>query len=208
MPRRTDAYRGLSQPSRLRVMHELLGAPGQSLAELSEKTGLHENTLRDHLRVLEAEGFVIRRSEHTGGRGRPRDVFHPSRAEEPSAQFARRVEDAKLHGDLLRRVVLRAEAPDQEVAHQLDALYEHLDDVGLEPEIDEQSLMVDLAPCAFHDLVDDRMMMLCHVHEALVRNVLAQAGGPVEVDRLLPLVTPHRCRLVLQRAPQPPAAQN
>jgi len=198
MTRRAGAYRGLSQPSRLRVMHELLLTPGQSLADLAAVTGLHENTLRDHLRVLEAEGFVVRRTEHTGTRGRPRDVFDPAGPESPSPVAAQRVEDAKRHGDLMRGVLLQAPAGDETVAHQLDALYEHLDDVGLEPAMDEERLTIDLAPCAFHDLVDDRMAMLCHVHAELIRGVLHQAEGPVELDSLLPLVTPHRCHVALR----------
>ncbi|WP_442576741.1 helix-turn-helix domain-containing protein [Microbacterium sp. F51-2R] len=200
MTRRVDAYRGLSQPSRLRVMHELLVKPGQSLADLAAATGLHENTLRDHLRVLEAEGFVVRRPEHRGTRGRPRDVFDPAGPQTPNPVAERRIEDAKRHGDLLRGVVLQTTAADETVAHQLDVLYEHLDDVGLEPRIDEEALTVDLAPCAFHDLVDDRMAMLCHVHAELIRGVLQQAGGPLELDRVLPLVTPHRCHVALKVA--------
>ena len=206
MPRRTDAYRGLAQSSRLRVMYELLERPGQALAELSQATGLHENTLRDHLRVLEAEGYVVRVTEHRGTRGRPRDLFEPAGPDNPVA--AKRIEDAKRNGDFMRSVMLHedAEATDSEAVHQLDALYEHLDEVGLEPQIDQESLTVQLAPCAFHDLVADRMAMVCHVHAELVRGVLLQAHGPLEVDRLLPLVTPHECRLILQRTDAPPEA--
>ena len=204
MPRRTDAYRGLAQPSRLRVMYELLERPGQALAELAEATGIHKNTLRDHLRVLEAEGFVVRITEHRGTRGRPRELFEPSGPDNPVA--AKRIEHAKRHGDFMRSVMLHesTEGTDADVAHQFDALYEHLDDVGLQPQIEEESLTVQLAPCAFHALVEDRMPILCHVHAELVRGVLLQAGGPLEVDRLLPLVTPHECRLLLQRTDAAP----
>ncbi|MFH8249176.1 helix-turn-helix domain-containing protein [Microbacterium sp. B2969] len=210
MPRRVDDYRGLAQPSRLHVMHELLESPGQSLAQLAAATGLHENTLRDHLRVLEAEGFVVRVAEHRGTRGRPRDIFEPARAGQENPVADKRIEDAKRHGDLMRTVILHegdaASADDDAVTHQLDALYEHLDDVGLEPQIDEKTLTVELAPCAFHDLVSDRMTVLCHVHAELVRDVLHRAGGPLEVDRLLPLVTPHTCRLMLTRMDAAPGA--
>ncbi len=48
--------------------------------------------------------------------------------------------------------------------------------------------------------------MLCHVHAELVRGVLVQARGPLEVERLLPLVTPHECQLILQRADASPKA--
>ena len=53
MPRPTHAYRGLAQPSRLQVAALVMEQPGISLVELSEKTGLHANTLRDHARRSE-----------------------------------------------------------------------------------------------------------------------------------------------------------
>ena len=53
---------------------------------------------------------------------RPRDIFDPSGPETPSPVAARRVEDAKRHGDLLRKVMMHTTATDETVAHQLDAL--------------------------------------------------------------------------------------
>lgn len=202
MPRRADAFRGLAHASRLRVMDAVLASPGVGLAELAERTGLHENTLRDHVRVLEAEGLILASTAHRGTRGRPPTVYHPVRGEHRSAVAERRIEAAKRHGDLLRRVVPEADAADLEppAQHQLDALYEHLDDVGLSPEVDERSLAIDLVPCPFHSLVAQNRDVVCHVHEELIRVVLEQAGGPVELDRLLPYVTEHACRVELRRA--------
>ncbi len=200
MPRRADAYRGLAQISRLKVLDVVQATPGVGLAELTASTGLHENTLRDHMRVLETEGFVRTEVEHRGTRGRPRTVFHPVLSETESDAARRRIESAAHHGDLLRKI-----RPDAEVSslgpdalHQIDALYEHLDDVGLDPLLDEDGLTVELIPCPFHDLIEEGREIACRVHEGLIRNILTQADGPVELERLLPFTTAHTCHVHLQ----------
>lgn len=189
----------------------VLEQPGISLAELSEKTGLHANTLRDHVRVLTSEGIIRSEVEHRAMRGRPRALYYPMDAATENEAAQRRIEQAKKHGDLLRRVMPDTEpdaalALDQDGVHQLDALYEHLDEVGLDPRLAERELEVALRPCAFHTLVANHREALCRVHENLIREVLARAGGPVEIDRLLPLVTDHRCELLLKLAPAEPPA--
>lgn len=196
------AHRGIAQASRLRIVDAVMQRPGVSLAELSVETGLHANTLRDHVRVLETEGIIRSMPEQRGTRGRPRALYYPVDAATENETAQRRVDEAKRRGDLLRRMVPSA-APDLDPAavHQIDALYEHLDEVGLDPDIDEHRLEVSLRPCEFHTLVEGHREVLCRVHEGLVRDVLERAGGPVEVDRLLPLVTEHRCELLLRMRP-------
>lgn len=206
MPRRTDAFRGLAQASRLKVLHAILDHPGIPLAEISEQTGLHENTLRDHVRVLEAEGFIRAETEHRATRGRPRTVYRAVAGEVTHAVAEQRIRDAKHHGDLLRQLVPDAATTlETDAAHQIDVLYEHLDDVGLEPDIDETELTVELTPCPFHDLVESNPQIACAVHEKLIRNILEQAGGPVALDRLLPYTTAHSCRahLTMRAAAEP-----
>lgn len=77
MPRRMHAHRGLAQPSRLQVVALVMEQPGLSLADLSAQTGLHANTLRDHVRVLTEEGLIRSEVEHRATRGRPRALFYP-----------------------------------------------------------------------------------------------------------------------------------
>lgn len=98
---------------------------------------------------------------------------------------------------------MASEAPelDEDAMHQLDALYEHLDELGLEPDLDEKNLEVALSPCRFHALVAEHGHAVCRVHEGLIRDVLDRAEGPLEVDRLLPLVTDHQCELLLRLRP-------
>lgn len=198
MPRPTDAFHGLAQASRLRILDALLDAPGIGLAELSTATGLHTNTLREHVRVLQDEGHVRAEIEHTGRRGRPRLRFWLIAPSEPNEVAERRLREAVRHGDLMRALLPTAET-DLPVAaiHQLDALYHHLNEVGLQPEMDEEALTVELAPCRFHSLLNENAAVACRVHEELLHSLLARAGGPLVIDRVLPFVTPHSCRVHL-----------
>lgn len=180
----------------------LMRRPGLGLSELGALTGLHDNTLRDHLNVLSAEGVVRSESERRASRGRPRAVYFAVDAATESNIAQDRVDEAKRRGDLMRRVMPGDPVDLDEMAlHQLDALYEHLDSVGLNPELDEAALSVHMTPCPFHKLIAEHPDTICNVHEGLVRDVLLRAGGPVEVDQLLPFVTPHECVLRLRLTP-------
>lgn len=186
------------------MLDAILGRPGIGFADLSASTGLHENTLRDHLRVLEAEGFIRSDALRSGGRGRPRTVFTPVRGDDDSDLAENRIAEAKRQGDLFRRVLgVDDSSLDEDARHQIDALYQHLDDVGLEPDIDETTLTVELNPCPFHSLLEDNRDVACRVHEELIRVVLQRAGGPVELRQLNPYTTPESCHahLSLRRPP-------
>lgn len=207
MPRPVDAYRGLAQSSRLRVLDALMDAPGIGLSELSELTGLHVNTLRDHLRVLESEGHVCSEVERTGRRGRPRLRFALVTAADRNEVAERHLRDAIRHGDLMRAILPATEsALPADATHQLDALHHHLSEVGLQPEIDEEALTIELEPCRFHALLAEDGAIACRVHEQLLRSVLERAGGPIVVDRVLPFTTEHTCLVHLALRDAAPAA--
>lgn len=209
MARRTTAYRGLAQASRLRVLDAVMTHPRAPLSVLVEETGLHENTLRDHLRVLENEGFVRSERDHRGTRGRPRAVYRATTPSDVDVAAEDRIAAAGARGELLRRLVPQAQSdlpPD--AVHQVDALYEHLDDLGLRPDVDEGSLHVELQPCPFQSLVDDTRDVICTVHATLIRDVLVRTGGPLGLGDIEPYRTPQSCRVNLvlagaERAPDP-----
>jgi predicted ArsR family transcriptional regulator len=156
------------------------------LRELAERTGLHENTVRDHLVVLEAEGLVTRQTVRSGTRGRPPETYHPVRDTPRNPEAARRVDRAAQHGDLLRRI--HADTPrgglDVDALHQIDTLYEHLDDSGFQPELDDTALGIDLVPCPFNTLVGSEQELVCRVHSQLIRDTLSQVPGPVRLQLL------------------------
>jgi hypothetical protein len=84
-----------------------------------------------------------------------------------------------------------------DAVRQVDVLYEHLDDAGLNPVVDETALRFDLTPCNYHNLLDVDQELVCGVHAQLVRDVLRHSDGPLEVERLEPFVTSHACHLFL-----------
>lgn len=202
MPRRRTDFRGLADPSRIRLLRRIQSAPGSTVKVLAEHTGLHVNTVREHLQALADEGLVTAEAAHTGGRGRPPTTYRPVVDPATSSAAQERVERAWERGDTLRRIL----PPDTTSAelgeaalHQLDTLYLHLDDSGLEPVVDEQSLEVDLVPCPFYRILDEDPQLACAVHAQLLRDTLAQAPGPLRLRELRPFVGPATCIAHLYR---------
>lgn len=207
MPRRVEDFRGLTRVSRLRLLHAVHRIPGRKLAELAEEVGLHLNTAREHLWVLEDEGLVTSLTLTTGTRGRPPVVFHPveDATENPAAQ--RRIAESAERGAILRRMSPELDHSEQlgaEATRQLDALYEHLDDIGLEPKLDESQLTIDLAPCRYGFAIETERSLVCSVHIRLLRQQLQQVPGPVRLKGVQPFVTPTQCKVTLGLDPDPP----
>jgi predicted ArsR family transcriptional regulator len=186
----------------MRLLAQVQEEPGLLLRELASRTQLHENTVRDHLLVLEAEGLITRTTVHAGTRGRPPEIYHPVREPDRNPQAARRVEQAARHGDLYRR--MRGESPPTELEpdalHQIDTLYEHLDDSGLQPELDDAALRIDLVPCPFSAAGADEPELVCRVHAQLIRDTLSQVAGPVRLHLLEPHLGQRTCRVHLTAA--------
>lgn len=200
MPRRVTDYRGLTEGSRLKLLHAIQRQPGQTLKALAEAAEIHVNTARDHLRVLEDEGFITATPIDTGRRGRPPMEYHPLEDADHNPTARERAEEARARGKLLRRLSPELDTgqdlPD-DAQHQLDVLYEHLDDVGMEPVIDNDQLTVDVKPCIYQDLLEADRPVVCSVHAKLVRQQLEQVDGPLQLRRLHPFTTAHSCLLVL-----------
>lgn len=195
--------------SRLRLLQAVHRKPGQQLTALADDAGVHINTARDHLRVLEEEGLVVSAPVETGRRGRPPMGYSPVTRAEHNPEAQRRAGEARSRGSMLRRIDPDLDHSDDlgdDAVHQLDALYEHLDDAGLEPEVDERDLTVGLVPCLYQELIDEERPLVCSVHAKLVRHQLEQVSGPLELKRLHPFVGPDRCMLVLGLSGEAPRA--
>ena len=208
MPRRAHAYRSISQPTRLRLLHEVQRRPGLLAQDLAARLSAPLTTVRDHLAVLAAEGLIVGEPQHRGTRGRPAIAYRPVVTREESPRAAKRIADAERRGALLRATIgepPRSAADDEAAVRQLDVVYEHLDEVGLQPRIDEDALAIELAPCALY-AADDDYETACQVHACLVKDLLRQASGPLSLDRVEPFVTPTRCRLTLRRGNTRPSS--
>lgn len=192
----TTGYSAISSYSRVEIMHLLQERPQRAISELVEATGLHANTVREHVQRLIDAGYVIAETEHRTTRGRPRVLYSAATGSDEalSPVAVRRAEEAARRGDLLRRVY-GSDADAQlgaDALHQMDALVEDLGDAGFDPLVDERDLTVDLTPCP-HVPAAEHRGVLCSVHVALMDSVLAQAGGPLRVEGIVPSCDPTQC---------------
>jgi|SRR5690625_1322589 len=200
MPRRVTDYRGLTESSRLKLLHAVQRQPGQDLKSLAAAADIHVNTARDHLRVLEDEGLLHRVPVDTGRRGRPPMQYFPVEDPDQSQPARERAAEANARGELLRRIspeLDHGQNLGDDALHQLDVLYEHLDDAGMDPVINPDELTVGVRPCVYQELLEADRPAVCSVHAKLVRQQLDQVDGPLKLRRLHPFTTAHSCLLVL-----------
>lgn len=103
--RRTETFRTLASPSRVELLHLLQERGGRTLTELVEATGLHANTVREHLHRLMHGGYVTSTTEVRTTRGRPRTLYSAATgtADGATEDMARKVAAAAERGDALRR---------------------------------------------------------------------------------------------------------
>jgi predicted ArsR family transcriptional regulator len=192
----TTGYSAISSYSRVEIMHLLQERPQRAISELVDATGLHANTVREHVQRLIDAGYVIAETEHRATRGRPRVLYSAATGSDAGSSpvAVRRAEEAARRGDLLRRVY--GSDTDAELGadalHQLDALVEDLGDAGFDPFVDERDLTVDLTPCP-HVPAAEHRGVLCSVHVGLMDSVLAQAGGPLRVEGIAASCDPTQC---------------
>lgn len=201
MPRRIEDFRGLKQPSRIKILHAIQRHPGRKLSQLAAAAGIHINTARDHVAVLEAEGLITSQPAETGTRGRPPLVFHPVSQPAESPQADERVSQAQAQGELLRRLnpdLDYTEVIGPDAQRQVDTLLTHLEDVGLDPTgLNTDSMELALQPCTYHELIAEYGAVVCSMHARLIQDHLSQVPGPLCLVKLRPFVTPHECLLTL-----------
>lgn len=210
MPRRVNDFRGLAEVSRVKLLGAVQKRPGSRLKELADEVGLHVNTARDHLRILIEEGFVCLEPAATGTRGRPPMVYRPVDDPESNGAARDRIDRAREHRRLLGRLAnvdagqpAALEELGEDAGAQFDVLYEHLDDSGMEPVADEEEMRISLAPCPHYRMVGDEREIACAIHANLVRSLLGQVPGPLELDRLLPFTSADTCQIMLRGADCP-----
>lgn len=201
----------ISSYSRVRILHLLFEAgadrsrPERAIDELCTATGLHANTVREHLQRLIEGGYVIQAVERRTTRGRPRTLYSAATGRPgASSPVARdKAKAAAERGDILRRMLPDAASDlDRDATYQLDALIEHLEESGFEPIVDDERLTVDLTPCPHAASTPESRPMLCQVHLGLMQGVLAEAGGPLAAERVLDGAVPEECTIQLHTKPQ------
>lgn len=164
------------------------------IADLASRCGVHRNTVRANLEVLESEGLVESRSRPTGGKGRPRLVFVATTAGAHTGDrnflllaeilTAGIVHTADRPAELARQagqrwgadfVADRRRAGDARGARRL--LHDVLESIGFEPDrrLTARTRELVTLNCPFLEAVDARQDVVCAIHLGLMEGVLGSA---------------------------------
>jgi predicted ArsR family transcriptional regulator len=204
--------RALAHDSRVALLEALRSsdAPLDAPA-LAAAVGLHVNTVRSHLGILQRAGLVRRHTESRTGPGRPRVLYAAGAPAEPEAgeryrlmarmlasYIATRVPDAAAAAEETGRQWGRHlvpapapfAAPSQQEARQL--LLGLMEQLGFAPRWGAAGEL-DLRHCPFRDVAEAHPEVACALHLGLMRGALAHVEAPLAVEDLLPFVEPHRC---------------
>lgn len=185
----------------------------RTLADLAEATGLHANTLREHLEALTARGLVERHRAEPSGRGRPAWLYQavPPDVDTADSEYAglaaalaehlhrtssnpRReaVEAGRRWGHELAR---KAGRPHDGVVGARHAVIGILDGIGFAPTSDERATVVQLTRCPLLETATAYPDVVCGVHLGIVRGALEEYGAPAARTDLHPFSDPGSCRL-------------
>jgi predicted ArsR family transcriptional regulator len=195
--------------SRQRVLSVIEASTEPLTVELlTERTGLHANTVRGHLEVLLASGAVEREAADSAGRGRPRWLYRsghqapspfralaealsaqltfvrdPSLAEAAAERWSHALPDLPIAG-----------TPDEAVSEATDALNR----LGFNAIASPVGNAIAVTGCPYGDIVDDNPV-ICDIHTALVARLLQQTGQPVTVESMDVWSRPGMCVAHLRR---------
>lgn len=200
--------------SRAAILERLRDQPEPlTLAALVTATGLHENTLREHLDALVRRGLVRQTRAEPSGRGRPAWLYQAAGDAPASSEYAGLA--AALAASLARTpepVGLATDAG-EEWGRQLAAdrgaapagpeaarsqVVALLDDLGFAPEVAAaRPDDVRLTRCPLLEAAHRHPEVVCAVHLGIVRGALTAHGADAEGTTLLPFAEPGACRLVV-----------
>ncbi|MGC3022423.1 MULTISPECIES: helix-turn-helix transcriptional regulator [unclassified Brevibacterium] len=196
---------------RAEILRQLRGRSSATAVELAESLGVHPNTVRFHLGVLERDGDVVRHTRPAHGPGRPEVRYFLTPATDSGPHRA----------DLLARILLSrvASAPDpageaEEAGYQwgsgaaagagsradsaVDGLIDTLDAAGFAPaRLDGNQ--IDLHNCPLREFLGTHGSLVCAIHRGMMTGFLEAAQSSNAVESLEPFATPTSCRARLRR---------
>ena len=219
----TAVHRALADPRRAELVAALEGAvEALDASELGQRVGLHANTVRWHLGILEDAGIVGSRPEHRKTPGRPRRVWErvprPERDDAGEHRALARAlvslvgnrpdaaADAEAAGRAWgRRAARRSGSPPTAGRGAVAGLARVLGDHGFEPHV--EGLDVTMRRCPFADLARESPAVVCGIHRGLVEGALEEASSRLAVRDLQFFPRPGVCVLRLRghdgaRAPE------
>lgn len=189
-----------------------------TLASLVNATGLHENTLREHLTALVQRGLVRRHRAEPTGRGRPAWLYEVAGEERTGSEYAglaaalaaaisHTSDDpagaATAAGEEWGRELARDRhhAPDSPEAAR-DEVVQLLGELGFAPESSAKlPAEIRLTRCPLLEAAHRHPDVVCGVHLGIVRGVLSELGADPTGSVLVPFAEPGACRLLVPPLP-------
>lgn len=183
-------------------------------AALVRATGLHPNTVREHLQTLVRRGLVMRSRAEPEGRGRPAWRYEPTAVQPETSEYvglAAALAAAIARTSLSPRAdaVLAGEAWGHDLAGNRGAaalapgsarerIVEMLEDLGFEPRREESDPgTVRLTRCPLLEAAHRHADVVCGVHLGIVRGALEEYGADPSGSDLVPFAEPGACLLVV-----------
>jgi predicted ArsR family transcriptional regulator len=195
--------------TRERILHEIESRGTASTAEIVSATGLHENTVREHLSRLRADGRLRRIRAEVQGRGRPgwRWQVPPADVVNPYAGLALTLADTltRISDDPAEQARLSGIRWGAEIAEQqtdaaddprtlaIDVMREQ----GFAPDIEGEDIV--LHRCPLLAAAARRTDVVCAVHEGMLAGIVG-SRDPQTDARLLPFQADGACILQLRAA--------
>jgi len=203
------------------ILETLHGQPEPlTQAALVRVTGLHPNTVREHLENLVHRGLVARSRAEPEGRGRPAWLYESTGAQPETSEYAGLA--AALASAIARTSPdPRADAirAGEEWGHDLarnrgaaptspQSAREHvaamLDGLGFEPHREPAAVdVLRLTRCPLLEAAHRHPDVVCGVHLGIVRGALAAYGADPAGSDLLPFAEPGACLLVVPPLARP-----
>jgi predicted ArsR family transcriptional regulator len=223
-PRGGEAARPLSA-ARTAILDRLRDQPEPlTLASLVTATGLHENTLREHLAALVGRGLVRRHRAEPAGRGRPAWLYEltdeePGRSEYAGLAAALAATIARTSDDPGGAGAAAGEEWGRELARDRGAVPHSptaargqvlrlLDDLGFDTRpVPERPAEVKLTRCPLLEAAYRHPEVVCAVHLGIVRGALEEYGADPDGSALVPFAEPGACLLLVPPLGQAPHEQ-
>lgn len=183
-----------------------------TVAELSEATGQHPNTVREHLDALVEADLVERTPQQTSGRGRPAWLYAVRPPERPASPeyaglasaLARQIattspdpqgEAAAAGEDWGRRLAEDAPAPGRGAVAARRGVVDLLGGLGFEPKTNARATTTRLTRCPLLETAIEHPEVVCSVHLGIVRGALESWGSTDTPAGLVPFAEPGACLL-------------